>query len=222
MPYREIPQSNTGVEASAGEQVPIGTPGQGVHRAAMTGERPQVRAGFHIQKLDDRICPAASEHTPIWGKGQALDIVGLPVRPERGATLQVPQLDAPIKTAGGEGAFIRAECEGRHRTGMRLPGQVQQLPFLPPHPHFSPPAARSPVLPARAGGHGPDSIEGGSPDGLTQSGSRKRRILHLDALQVGPANGESGEVQAAQVAAQVFKQADNIGLRSRSCPHAAF
>ena len=84
---REIPQSNMGVEAPTGEQAPIGTPGQGVHRAAMARERPQGRAGLRVQKLDDRICPAASERASIGGKSQALDIVGLPARPEQGAAL---------------------------------------------------------------------------------------------------------------------------------------
>src|SRR5712692_10251225 len=110
----EIPQSNMGVEAPTGEQAAIGTPSQGVHRAAMAGERPQVRAPVGLQKLDDRICPAASERASIGGKSQALDIVGLPARPEQGAALYIPQLDGTIPAPSGQGASIRAESEGRH------------------------------------------------------------------------------------------------------------
>src|SRR6266508_1558238 len=172
---REIPQSNTGIEAPTGEQFPVRTPGQGIHRAVMTGERPQVRARFRVPKLDERICPAAGDCAPMGGKGQTLDIVRPPVRPEQGATLQIPQLDAAIKAPGGERAFIWAEGQSRHRAAMRLPGQVQELPILAPYPHFPPSAARSPVLSALAYGHRPDGIDGGSPDRLTQGRSRKHR-----------------------------------------------
>src|SRR5438270_9550275 len=130
LPSRELPQSNMGVEAPTGEQAPIGTPGQGVHRAALARERPQGRAGLRVQKLDDRICPAASERASIGGKSQALDIVGLPARPEQGAALYVPQLDGPIPAPSGERAFLWTEGQGRHRAAMRLPGQVQELPSL--------------------------------------------------------------------------------------------
>src|SRR5439155_20055048 len=85
-----------------------------------------------------------------------------------------------------------------------------QLPFLTPHPHFPPPAARRPVLPVKACGHRPDGIEDGSPDRLTQASSRKRRILHLDTLQRRPAKGKLRQVQAAQVPAQLVQQRQQV------------
>src|SRR5215469_10607425 len=102
---------------------------------------------------------------------------------------------------------------------MGLPGQVQELAFLPPHLHFSPPAEGREVTPTAADGHGADGIEGRRKDALAYLGPGKRRVLHLDALQVRPTNGEPGEIQAAQVAVQVLEQADHVGrtiaLRSR-------
>src|SRR2546423_13975332 len=89
---------------------------------------------------------------------------------------------------------------------MRLPGQVQELSFLAPHPHFPLPAARSPVLSVETCGHRPDGIEGGSPDRLTQSGPRKLRILHFDPLQRRSPNDELRQVQAAQVPALLTQQ----------------
>ena len=44
-----------------------------------------------------------------------------------------------------------------------------------------------------------------------QAGSRKSRLLHLDALQVRAADGEPREVQAAQVAAQLLEQGEDVG-----------
>src|SRR3989440_9952225 len=93
---------------------------------------------------------------------------------------------------------------------MRLPGQVQELSFLAPHPHFPPPAAHSPVLSVEACGHRPDGIEGGSPDRLTQSGSRKLGILHLDPLQRCPSNDKLRQIQAAQVPTLLAQQRQQV------------
>jgi hypothetical protein len=72
---------------------------------------------------------------------------------------------------------------------MGLPGQVQELAFLAPHPHFSPPADGRPVLPIVADGHSGDGIEGLAQDALSHQGPGQIRVLHLDPLQVRPTNG---------------------------------
>src|SRR5947209_17818648 len=94
---------------------------------------------------------------------------------------------------------------------MRLPGQVQQLTTLAPHPHFPPPAARSPVLFVEACGHRPDGIEGLSKDRLTQGGSRKRRILHLDPLQRRSTNDKLRQIDASQMSPMLTQQRQHIG-----------
>ena len=135
---RPFPQPNLRVEAPAGEQAPIGTPGQRMHRATVTGEHLQMCAPVGLPEPDDGIISAAAQCASIGGKGQALDAVGMPACPEQGTVLQVPQLDSPIPAPGGQGAFIRAEGEGPDCIEMRLPGQVQDLPFLAPDAHFPP------------------------------------------------------------------------------------
>src|SRR5439155_7095636 len=85
---------------------------------------------------------AAGERASIGGKGQTLYVVGDPARPEQGAPLDVPQLDGTIPAPSSQRASIRAEGEGAHRVGMRLPGQVQEPPFFAPHACFPPPAAQ--------------------------------------------------------------------------------
>src|SRR5213078_522682 len=112
------------IDAPTGEQASIGTPGQREHRAALTGERLVVCARVSVPELDGGIISTAGECASIGGKGQALDVVGEPTRPEQGTALDVPQLDAPIPAPRGERASIRAEGEGPHRVRMRLPGQV--------------------------------------------------------------------------------------------------
>src|SRR2546425_12330056 len=103
-----LPEPNDSIEAPTGEQAPIGTPGHRVHRAALASERLQIRARLGVPKPDGGIYPAAGERASIGGKREALDAVGLPARPEQGATLQVPQLDRAIPAPSGERASIRA------------------------------------------------------------------------------------------------------------------
>ena len=96
---------------------------------------------------------------------------------------------------------------------MSLPDTVQALAcfLLPlPYSHLPAPVGRSPVLPTLACSDRRDVFEELGEDYLVQHRPGKPRILHLDALQGGPANGESREVQPAQVAAQLFEQAEDI------------
>jgi hypothetical protein len=102
-----------------------------------------VRAGCRVPELDGGIISTAGERASIGGKGQALAVVGEPARLEQGPALCVQQLDDTIPAPSSQRASsIRAEGEGAHRVGMRLPGQVQEPPFIAPHACFSPPAAR--------------------------------------------------------------------------------
>src|SRR2546421_2229589 len=94
---------------------------------------------------------------------------------------------------------------------MAPDGQVRHPSLLAPDTHLPAVTARREVAPIRADGNRKDRVEGFGEDHLVQYGPGKGRILHLDSLQVRPAKGEPGEVQAAQVAAQVFEQADDVG-----------
>src|SRR5258705_13527392 len=102
LPPPHLPQPNTSIEAPTGKQAPIGTPGHRVHRAAMAGERLQVRAPLGVPEANSGIISAAGKRVSIGSKGDALDVVGMPVRPEQGTALQVPQLDGPIPAPCGE------------------------------------------------------------------------------------------------------------------------
>src|SRR5438270_202106 len=101
-----------------------------------------IAAPIAIPEPDRLVETTTGERATIGGKGQALDVVGEPARPEQGAALDVPQFDAPIPAPGRQRAPFRAEGEGPHRVGMRLPGQMQELPFFAPHTYFPAPAAR--------------------------------------------------------------------------------
>src|SRR5690348_17669895 len=90
-------------------------------------------------------------------------------------------------------------------------GQVRHHPLLAPDPHLPAVTASSDVAPIGTDGDGEDGIECLGEDHLAQSSPSKTRILHLDALQVSLANGEPGEIQAPQVATEVFQQADDVG-----------
>src|ERR1700726_10422 len=94
---------------------------------------------------------------------------------------------------------------------MGLPDQMKESASFLPDAHFSSPAAHSAVLARAAGSYRPDSIEALGPDALLELCPSQIGVLHVGALQVGPANGELGEVQAAQVPPQGFEQGDHVG-----------
>src|ERR1051326_3304630 len=190
-----FPEPYAPVEASIGKQAPIGTPRQGMHRAAMSDERLQVRTGFRIPEPNGGIISAAGERASIGGKGQTMNvIVRMPVRPEQRAALAIPQLDGAIPTPGGESAFVWAESQRPHRAAMRLPGQMQDLPLLAPHLHLSLPTPHGPVPTSATDGYCPGRIKCPAKDGVTQGRPGKVRILHLDPLQERSANDELRQV----------------------------
>jgi len=49
---------------------------------------------------------------------------------------------------------------------------------------------------------------------FTQHGSFKVGILHLDALQIGPSNGKTREIQATQVPTKLAQQPTDLALSS--------
>src|SRR5947209_16119786 len=110
-------------------------------------------AQLRIPEPDGGLMSPTGEQAAVGGKDQTVGALGMPARPERSTTGDVPQRDAAIKAPAGERAFVRAEGKGPDHVRMRLPGQVQGLACLAPHPYFPPLAARGPVLPAAADGH---------------------------------------------------------------------
>ncbi len=149
---REVPQSNNSIDASTGKQPPIGTPSQCKHRASVAGVDLEICARCRVPEPDDCIISAAGDHAPVGGKGDVVDAVAMPTRPEQVTTIQIPQLEGPVKAPRSQYTSIRTKGEGHHRVAMRLPSQVQNLPSLPPYLHFPPPSGHSPVLPVAADG----------------------------------------------------------------------
>src|SRR5712692_8614972 len=82
-----LPQANLHVEAATGEQAAIGTPGKRIHRAAMANECLQERAPLDVPEPYGSIISAAGERASMGGKGEALNALGGPIRPEQGALL---------------------------------------------------------------------------------------------------------------------------------------
>src|SRR6266849_1611590 len=195
--FLHLPQSNASIEASTGQQAPIETPFQRVHRAALDGESREVRTPVGIPELDGGIISTTGEHASVGSKGEALDAAAMPTHPEQGTILQVPQLDGPIPAPGGEYVSIRTEGEGLYCGGMCLPGQVQDLSSLAPHACSPPPAASSPVVPIGACGHRPGGIKGLGKDCIADYSPGQRRILHLNALQIHAAKRKIRQIKTA-------------------------
>src|SRR6266852_9189493 len=130
----------------------------------------------------------------------------MPTRPERGSTLDVPQLDAAISASTGEQAFVRAESEDRGNIRMRLPDPVQGLACPAPQPHFPTPTSSGPVLPALADGDRPDGIKGLGQDTLLEPCPGQSGILQLDALQIHAAQDQPRQIEATQVPAHLAQQ----------------
>src|SRR2546430_818272 len=124
-------------------------------------------AQLRIPEPDGGLMSSSGEQAAVGGKGQTVGALGMPARPEQGTTFDVPELDAAIKAPAGKRVFVRAKGEGPNHVCMGLPGQVQDLACLAPHPYFPPLAARGPVLAALADGERGDGIEGLGKDALT-------------------------------------------------------
>ena len=132
-------------------------------------------------------------------------------RPDGRSTGHIPEPDGAVPTGGGQRLSIGTEGDGTHAIGMAPHGQVRHPTLLVPDAYLPASTAHCDVAPIGADRHGHDRIESFGEDRVLQRRPGKPGILHLDALQVGPANSEPGEVQAAQVAAQFFEQADDVG-----------
>src|SRR5690349_18741608 len=94
---------------------------------------------------------------------------------------------------------------------MSLPGQVKKSASFLPDTHFSSPAAHGPVLTRAAGSYRPEGIEALGQNALFDLCPSQISVLHLDALQIGSANGELRDIQATQVPPQGFEQGDHVG-----------
>src|SRR5260370_1285101 len=114
-----LPEPNDSIEATIGEQAPIGPPGHRVHRAAIASEHLEIRATGGVPEANGGTISAAGERVPIRGKGDAVDDVGMLARPEQGATRQPPQLNETIPAPSGQRASLRADTEVPNRGGMR-------------------------------------------------------------------------------------------------------
>src|SRR5260370_2379473 len=97
--------------------------------------------------------PPTGQQAAIGGKSQAGDPLRLPARPARCAALDIPELDAAIQAPAGERASVRAEGESPDPVSVGSPDPLQELPFLPPQPHFPPPSAGAPILSALPSPH---------------------------------------------------------------------
>src|SRR5690348_11739335 len=115
---------------------------------------------LHIPESDCGIASPTSEQTSVGRKGQTVVAFCMPTLPEQSTTLDIPQLEATIRGAAGEQAFIWAEGKGPDEFGVGLPGQVQTLTRFTPYPHFPSLAPSGPILSARADCDCPDGIEG--------------------------------------------------------------
>src|SRR6266478_5314804 len=147
-----LPDANRALEAATGEPAPIRAPGQ---REDRTGMRHVLQGGAQrsLPEPDGGIMSATSEQTSIRSKGQTGGALGMPARPEHRATGDFPQLERAIQAPADQRAFVRAEGESPYHVRMGLPGQVQGLACLAPHPYFPPLAARGPVLSGAADGN---------------------------------------------------------------------
>ncbi len=58
--------------------------------------------------------------------------------------------------------------------------------------------------------HGPGRIKGLGKDRLSQHGPGKRRILHLDILQIGATQHKMRQVKATQMPALLLQQREQI------------
>ena len=180
----EFPDLYTAIRVATGQVCTVGAPGHCKHDA-LVSDRLDVGAGLHIPEPYDPIISATGNHLAIGRKGQIFDEVGMPSCPKQRATLNVPQFDRPIPASRGQKPFVRAEGQGSlHRGGMRQPRQIQGVAPIAPHPHFSLRAARRPKHSPGADGHRPGGTEGLGKDAALEHSPGKRRILHLDALQI--------------------------------------
>lgn len=105
--------------------------------------------------------------------------------PEQNTLLQVPQFDRAVPASSSQRVFIRAKSQGKGIVCVGLPGQLQCLAPLTPHPHFSLLTACRPERPSAAAHYFPDRIEGFGENRIAQVGPHQRCILHLDSLQQG-------------------------------------
>src|SRR4030095_13999736 len=99
--WPDLPQPDRARIVASGEQVPIRTPGQCGDRAGMR-HLLEMCAQLRIPALDGRIKSSTCQLTSTGGKGHAEDGAGLPIRPEHGSTLDVPQPDAAISASAGD------------------------------------------------------------------------------------------------------------------------
>src|SRR5260370_18541603 len=88
--FLHLPQSNASIEASTGQQAPIETPGQRVHRAALDGESREVRTPVGIPELDGGIISTTGEYASVGSKGEALDAAAMPTHPDPATLPPVP------------------------------------------------------------------------------------------------------------------------------------
>src|SRR5260370_17238132 len=102
------------MEAPSGEQAPSGTPGRRVHRAAIASEHLEIRATGGVPEANGGTISAAGERVPIRGKGDAVDDVGMPARPDQAATLHLPHLNETNPTPRAPVPLIPPHRPPRH------------------------------------------------------------------------------------------------------------
>src|SRR5947209_3353719 len=210
-PLFGVPQPDDGIEPAAGKHTSIWAPGYGQNPPPPCLKTMQFCPGSHIPKVESSIkTPAHQLAVGAHGKGGDRNVL-IPYRPDGGSTGQGPESDGTVPTGSSQRLSIGAEGDGTHAIGMPPDGQVRYSSLDEPDPHLPAVTARRDVAPIGADGHRKHRVEGFGEGPLVEPCPGKGRILHLDALQVGPANGEPGQVQAAQMAAQVFEQAEDVG-----------
>src|SRR2546422_1045001 len=98
-------------------------PGQREDRAGMR-QCLEGYAALDIPDPDGPFIVTAGKRASIGSKGQTGGGLGMPTRPERGTTFDVPQRDAAINAPAGQHAFVWTEGEGQHKVRVGLPGEM--------------------------------------------------------------------------------------------------
>src|SRR4051794_17991383 len=121
----KVPELHPPVHTSAGELLPIGPEGDGMHEVGMAMEGAHVTAGWHLPELDAAILAAGSQEPTVGTEGQAEDeSLVTEDRPVPRSSRYVPERDRPVPAARGQPLPVRTE---RHAIDpARVPLEIEK------------------------------------------------------------------------------------------------